>query len=63
MKYMLLIYGAEDAWSEDERESCYAESIRLTHDLKEQGQYLGASPLQPGRDGDERAGPRRASGW
>jgi hypothetical protein len=47
MKYMLLIYGAEDAWTEGERESCYVESVRLTHDLKERGQYLGASPLHP----------------
>ena len=46
MKYMLLIYGAEDAWTEGEREGCYAESIALTHDLKGRGQYLGASPLQ-----------------
>ena len=46
MKYMLLIYGAEDAWTEGERERCYAESVRLTHELHEKGQYLGASPLQ-----------------
>jgi hypothetical protein len=47
LKYMLLIYGAEDAWSEDERERCYDESVRLTRDLHEKGQYLGASPLRP----------------
>lgn len=47
MKYMLLIYGAEDAWSEAEREDCYAESAHLAHDLHAKGQYLGASPLQP----------------
>jgi hypothetical protein len=47
MKYMLLIYGSEDAWSEAEREACYAESIRLTHELSESGQFLGASPLHP----------------
>ena len=39
MKYMLLIYSAEDAWTEGEREHCYAESIRLTRDLHEKGQY------------------------
>jgi hypothetical protein len=44
---MLLIYSDEDAWAEGEREHCYAESIRLTHDLHENGKYLGASPLQP----------------
>jgi hypothetical protein len=47
MKYMLLIYGDERAWTEDERESCFAESTRLTHDLHAHGQYLGASPLLP----------------
>src|SRR5262245_4553641 len=47
MRYMLLIYGDEDAWTEGERASCYAESVRLTHDLNEAAQYLGASPLHP----------------
>jgi hypothetical protein len=47
MKYMLLIYTAEDAWTDGEREHCYAESTELTHDLNARGQYLGASPLQP----------------
>jgi hypothetical protein len=47
MKYLLLIYSEEGAWAEGEREHCYAESVRLTHDLHEKGQYLGASPLHP----------------
>jgi hypothetical protein len=47
MKYMLLIYGSEDTWSDAEREACYVESIRLTHDLRASGHYRGASPLQP----------------
>lgn len=47
MKYMLLIYTDETAWSEDERESCYAESVALTQQLDSSGQYLGASPLHP----------------
>jgi hypothetical protein len=47
MKYMLLIYSDERAWTEDERGRCFAESTRLTHDLHEKGQYLGASPLHP----------------
>lgn len=47
MKYMLLIYSDENAWSDSEREHCYAESTELTHDLHTKGQYLGASPLQP----------------
>lgn len=47
MKYMLLIYSDEAAWTEQEQEQCYAESIQLTHQLQANGQYLGASPLQP----------------
>lgn len=46
MKYMLLIYGAEDAIDDTEREACYGTSTQLAHDLKSNGQYLGASPLQ-----------------
>lgn len=47
MKYMLLIYTDEKAWTDEEREHCYAESTELTHDLNARGQYLAASPLQP----------------
>lgn len=47
MQYMLLIYFEEKILSESEREECYAESLELAHELKERGQYLGASPLHP----------------
>ncbi|MGF1567493.1 MAG: YciI family protein [Nodosilinea sp.] len=47
MKYMLLIYSDENAWTEAEQEQCYTESIQVTQQLKANGQYLGASPLQP----------------
>jgi hypothetical protein len=46
MKYMLLIYGDEKAWTDQERQDCYVESTNLTHDLHARGQFLGASPLQ-----------------
>ncbi|MCG6157776.1 YciI family protein [Rubinisphaera margarita] len=45
MKYMLLIYGAEDAWTEDEREACMSESRDLCHELAEKGQFMAAAPL------------------
>jgi hypothetical protein len=45
MKYMLLIYSDENAWTESEREQCYADSVQLTHQLQAKGQYLDASPL------------------
>ena|SRR5579864_5020475 len=47
MKYMLLIYADEQAWTEPERQQCYGESTQLAHVLKSNGQYLDASPLQP----------------
>ena len=47
MKYLLLVYSDEKAWTESAREHCYAESVELTHQLKSKGQYLGANPLQP----------------
>ena len=47
MKYMLLVYMAENAMDQGEREHCYVESVQLCHDLQAKGQYLAASPLQP----------------
>jgi len=44
---MLLIYMEEHAMNETEREHCYVESTALAHQLKSNGQYLAASPLQP----------------
>src|SRR5215212_129261 len=45
MKYMLLVYGAEQALDAEERERCYGESAQLARDLNTSGRYLGASPL------------------
>jgi hypothetical protein len=47
MKYMLLIYSDENAWTDDERQHCFAESTELTHELNARGQYVAASPLMP----------------
>jgi len=47
MKYMLLVYLAEGALTESEREHCYVESARLTQDLNSTGHYIAAGPLQP----------------
>jgi len=47
MKYMLLIYADEQAWTEAEREQCYGESTQVAHQLKANGNYLAANPLQP----------------
>jgi hypothetical protein len=45
MKYMLLIYADENAWTDSERAACYAESAQLAHQLHENGQYVSANPL------------------
>lgn len=47
MKYMLLIYADEQVQGDTERQRCYEESTQLAHQLKSDGQYLAASPLQP----------------
>src|SRR4029078_5211301 len=47
VRYMLLIYGDENALSQPEREHCYQESSQLAHDLQAAGQFLGAAPLHP----------------
>ncbi|MEX0613901.1 MAG: YciI family protein [Pirellulales bacterium] len=47
MKYMLLIYSDENAWTDAERQDCYVESTELTHELNARRQYLGANPLHP----------------
>src|SRR5262245_9761281 len=46
MKYMLLIYAAEQVWTERERQDCYGESAALAQALEASGNYLAASPLQ-----------------
>src|ERR1700744_3230976 len=47
MKYMLLIYNPESAWTDPDRQKCYAESLQLTHELLAKGQFLADAPLQP----------------
>jgi hypothetical protein len=47
MRYMLLIYGDEQAWSEAEREECYGESAAFARELEASGRYLAAAPLHP----------------
>ena len=50
MKYMLLVYDDEvvfDKIAKEEQQEILAESVRLTHELHANKQYLSASPLQP----------------
>jgi hypothetical protein len=46
MKYMMLIYGAEEAWTEESRRACMIESMGICDQLAAQGKYLDSSPLQ-----------------
>jgi len=47
MKYMLLVYGNEQAWDEAEREQCYKDSAQVAHDLRAAGRDAVAAPLHP----------------
>lgn len=50
MKYLLLVYTNEQAWTDAEREHCYADSIGLAHQLKASGKFLATAPLHPVAD-------------
>lgn len=47
MKYMLLVYGEEEATDEVEKERCYQESARIAHEIRATGRTLVAAPLHP----------------
>ena len=47
MKYMLLVYGDEQASDETEKEQCREESAQLVHQIRSTGTYLAAAPLHP----------------
>jgi hypothetical protein len=47
MKYMLLVYGDEQAWDEAEREQCYKDSAQIAHEIRASGRPLVAAPLHP----------------
>lgn len=46
MKYMLLMYGAENCYTPEERTACMEESIGVCNELAARGQFIDASPLQ-----------------
>jgi hypothetical protein len=45
MKYMLLAYSPESAWTEEEWIGCTRESMDLCHELESQNQFIAAEPL------------------
>ncbi len=46
MKYMLLVYSDEGAWSEEEQRSCMAESSALANRLHQEGKCIDVAALQ-----------------
>lgn len=47
MKYMLLIYSPENAWTPDEWNHCVQTSMGICQELAAEGKFLTASPLHP----------------
>jgi hypothetical protein len=45
MKFMLLVYGTESTWTEEERAACMAESRALAMGMGEK--HLASAPLHP----------------
>lgn len=46
MKYMMLIHGAENCWTDEERTACMVESLAICDELATQDKFIHASPLQ-----------------
>ncbi len=50
MKYLLLVHHDEETFrkiSKEQQQQMLTESVQLTHQLHDNGQYLSASPLHP----------------
>ncbi|QDU78608.1 YCII-related domain protein [Polystyrenella longa] len=46
MKYMLLIYGDENSWTPEERETCMRDSMAICQELEAEGKWIASSPLR-----------------
>jgi hypothetical protein len=46
MKYMLLMYGDERCWTDEERKACMVESMKIGDRLAAEGKYIASSPLE-----------------
>ena len=45
MRYLLLMYGDEKCWTEEERKACMLESLAICDELAAQGKFIAAAPL------------------
>ena len=46
MKYLFLMYGPENCWTDDERKDCMVESLKICEELTARGKFLATAPLQ-----------------
>lgn len=46
MKYLLLIYSAESAWTDETRAACMVESMGIGLELAKQNKFITSAPLQ-----------------
>ena len=46
MKYLFLMYGPENCWTDDERKDCMVESLKICDELAARGKFLATAPLQ-----------------
>ena len=47
MKYMLLIYSPENAWTPEEWNGCVETSMQICEEMAAKGQLISAAPLHP----------------
>ncbi|MGL4465833.1 MAG: YciI family protein [Planctomycetia bacterium] len=47
MRYMLLVYSPESAWTPEEWTACTVESTAVCRDLQAKGWFVAAAPLHP----------------
>lgn len=47
MRYMLLAYSPEQAWTREEWTACTIASTRICHELQAEGRFIAAAPLHP----------------
>lgn len=47
MKYMLLAYSPEQAWTQEEWTACTIASTRICQELQAEGRFIAAAPLHP----------------
>lgn len=45
MKFILLVYSAENVWNSEELEDARDRSVKVCCDLNDQGKYIHAAPL------------------